>query len=961
MSAAAGASPSGYVPRREEAAIREQVDKVRADGRGRAVLLYGSGGVGKTTLVQTLAGTGGSGDVVWVPPIDVDDSEYWLLSNLETTVAQAVDPEGRHFGPYYDYLRRLPRYSHGVSGYESVLSHLGRINRTFIECYRSFVRTSGRTVVVTLDTVEAVRSMYLLLTLTQWMKELPATLFVLAGRPLSRREHQDPIREELRDPHRPLEFAEIDLQGFDETEAHAFLDRSPIGASLSEAERGQLIELTAGQPLWLALAVEYLLVSDPPEEMLVPIRDQQRPHERFRRRLVTLYRSTGFWAEAIKRLSVVRHSVNQEVWERLMADRELPPEAADWDEAWQLLLRRPWVRPRANRRYVTLHDALAEELAQRLIPLHDQDEAWRRDLWHRATQIYDELTAGSEESIGSELDELTTALRASDGHEQDQLIQEVGKLDARKRELDQLLTAQLHYQILDDFAAGTERFLQLCDQAAKRRDPLFMELICHEVERFVPHGATGEPLEDVLDVVLARFQDWLRTEAPERYIEIVLRIAGFLIGNEQPEPALELLEDLPEEQHVGPRLRYRLANERGNACMRIAGRVEEAEDHFRWALTQARTFSGAEAVFGEAEAQKELGFYYRNLGRWHDADDAYRTARDVLSRIMGPGSSRRDRGEMASIQTNWAYLKALRGDYRQARNLVDSAIAIRRRFGQRQGEAISLSVSGEVYRYDGKFARAWRAYQAAEEIFHELKNWPWLGLIYQEQAICLFQGSRENFVITERQGELARELIQRSLDICRESAIRYYPSALNRAGRIFGDTDPDTGIAHLDEAIDEARRIGDGWFYSANLIEYLELNFRAWRETGRRAYRDAITRRVHDVTAAIDTYRFADLYGRWELLQGHLLVHDVLAGDTDQDLDDAIDHYSVGFRWLADERVGSHGSAAIAGEFEKFRELFDRLPEPVQIQWYERLLGDWSAPDHAERSTSLLARLEELY
>ena len=38
------------------------------------------------------------------------------------------------------------------------------------------VRASGRVVVVTLDTVEAIRSMYLLLTLTQWMKELPGTL-----------------------------------------------------------------------------------------------------------------------------------------------------------------------------------------------------------------------------------------------------------------------------------------------------------------------------------------------------------------------------------------------------------------------------------------------------------------------------------------------------------------------------------------------------------------------------------------------------------------------------------------------------------------------------------------------------------------------------------------------------------------------------------------------------------------
>ena len=75
-----------------------------------------------------------------------------------------------------------------------------------------------------------------------------------------------------------------------------------------------------------------------------------------------------------------------------MADRGLPADADDWAHAWELLLRRPWVRARANKRYVTLHDALAEELGKRVIPLHDQDGAWRNELWHRAKNIYAQLT-----------------------------------------------------------------------------------------------------------------------------------------------------------------------------------------------------------------------------------------------------------------------------------------------------------------------------------------------------------------------------------------------------------------------------------------------------------------------------------------------------------------------------------------------------------------------------------------
>jgi tetratricopeptide (TPR) repeat protein len=272
-------------------------------------------------------------------------------------------------------------------------------------------------------------------------------------------------------------------------------------------------------------------------------------------------------------------------------------------------------------------------------------------------------------------------------------------------------------------------------------------------------------------------------------------------------------------------------------------------------------------------------------------------------------------------------------------------------------------VSGEVHRYEGKFRRAWADYRAAEEIFHELKSWPWLGQLYQQQAICLYQADGEGVTVVEDraqdQMELARVLVNQSLDICRESAVRSYPAALNRAGRIFAVTNVDEGLAHLDEGVREAQRIGDGWFLSANLIEYLELSYSAWRRTGRAEYRAAIDERAGLVETTIATYEFPDLRGRWHLLRAHLLVHD--AGRRADDLDDALAHYAKGFLILADERVGSHGSVAIPQEFALFREVFDRLPEDTQSRWYSRLFTEWAQTPTGEPSTTLLARLEELY
>src|SRR6516225_9549700 len=136
-----------YIPRVEEQVIREEAAHVVADGQSRVVLLYGPGGIGKTSLIRALAQRGSSDDAtVWIRPIDIDDPEYWLLSNLEQQVAEQLDREC--FRPYFSYLSRLPAYTRPDIGHETVVSHLGRIKRVFTQCYTDFVKSSGKTVVI---------------------------------------------------------------------------------------------------------------------------------------------------------------------------------------------------------------------------------------------------------------------------------------------------------------------------------------------------------------------------------------------------------------------------------------------------------------------------------------------------------------------------------------------------------------------------------------------------------------------------------------------------------------------------------------------------------------------------------------------------------------------------------------------------------------------------------------------
>jgi tetratricopeptide (TPR) repeat protein len=968
----------GYIPRAEERRILEESARVRQDGNSRVVLLYGPGGTGKTQLVRHLGYVrAGEPAEIWVDPIDIDDPEFWLLSNLERHVAMRIDPYEAYFRPYMEYLSRLPSLARREISHETVVSHLGRIKSVFAECYQQFIKGSGKTVVIVLDTVETIRGLYLLHTLTQWIKSLPGTLFILCGRPVpALTGAEDPIRHELLGPYQPLTVTTIELGDFTEDVATKYLDESRIGVHLAEAEKIWLVHLTRGHPLWLAFTVSYLQdVGLPPEADVGPLeqaeesldhlrhimpfgremlREGQNLHDAFKRSLIAPYQNSDFWHEAVKRLAVVRQSVDRRIWEELMADQSIPGEAKQPGEAWRRLQETEWIRPRANRQYVTLHDAVAEELAQQLIPLHDLDKHWRHELWRRAADIYSRVTEGSEAELASKLSSLDERLQAwytnpaPIGDEtrpfamESQLILDAAKLDAQKREFCQARAIWLYYEILCDFDTGTGMFLSTFNQAKDDNDILFQDLLAAEMQRFLPGGA--DTFNDVIKEVVEDFRRWLPSEVGQvRYLDIAISMADYFIRAEMPSRALELLDDRLDAAG-GPDQQYRLSNLRGNACMRIPGQAGKGLEYFERALASAQQADSPTNQKLIAAAYKELGFYYRNEGRWDRADESYALAWKAISGILSASSPDQDREEMASIQTNWAYVKGLSGNYRDGTNLVESAINVRRRLKYRQEEGISWSVCGEVYRYERRFQNAWAAYAEAEQIFHDLRNWPWLGLLYQEQAICLYQASQDGIrLLPDREPvEQAKRLITLALDLCGDLAVRGYPSALNRAGRIFGAEDADAGLSYLADGIDWARRLSDGWFWFANLIEYVELSYRAWVKTGRRAYRAQIADRAAEIDQVMSDYEFPDLKGRWNLLHGHLGTHDWLETGDASHLGTALKHYKEGFAQITQGSMGSSGAAAIAGEFKTFGELVWRLTPEIRAEWERELRRVWS-------------------
>ena len=199
-----------------------------------------------------------------------------------------------------------------------------------------------------------------------------------------------------------------------------------------------------------------------------------------------------------------------------------------------------------------------------------------------------------------------------------------------------------------------------------------------------------------------------------------------------------------------------------------------------------------------------------------------------------------------------------------------------------------------------------------------------------------------------------------AVEICSGRSVRSYSSALNRAGRIKGDQNADAGLELLAEGIVQASAISDGWFWLANLVEYAELSYRAWRTTGEHKYRDEIAGYEPHFERVISDYQFPDLRGRWEVVAGHLRIHTWAETGDDRLLDLALRYYADGFLHIAERgHVGSSGAAMIRAIFKTFSELVVGLPENIRAEWVDHLRREWSGRQAGV--TILLALLEELY
>ena len=963
-------APFPYIPREGfKSQIQDAIFVARRQRENQVVLLYGKGGDGKTYFVRELPNEVSDPDLAWVGPYDIDDAEYWLLPNLESEIAEKLDPERRFFAPYFDYQSKLPAVETTKIEFETLVGYSRQGERIFFDCYHRFVDESRQIPVLILDTLEAIRGLDFLPRLVRWMKGMKGTVFILASRPMFIQGAEDPLLIELKAAPTALPCHIVKLEHFTEQESNEYLTQSAVGAALSEDHRRAIIDLCDGSPLWLAMTVNYLSQNEVPQEVSTwPDKDAitaEYLRDDFLRRLTVPYRGSDFWAAAVKYLGVVRRRVSLQVWRRLMTNRTFPDGITTWEEAWGRLKALPWIRTRANENYVTLHDAVAEALAQRVIPLDDKDHSWRKALWDAAARTYWELVEQEMRALEDARRQLNAVMETRRDAPPD-LIREFIKLSVKTTDYYLLVSTAFYYLMLSDREAGIKKFVELFEDSYSSHAYRLIELLWLELQRFLPGEQTFDPLDDIIKPELTRFQAWYKAH-PDNQYEVESRMARYLTpkGVASATEAVKRLTNLLEVNYHNESRVYPLLILRANARLRVPPGAVLARQDFITACDLAKKETAPDKVKKNlGDSLKELGYFHRCTGDWGAARLAYREALEAT-----PVSNLENR---AAIQSQFAYVQALRGRHQEAQEMVESALKVRRKFGDKLYIGLALSVRGEVSRYQCRFNEAMDSYDEAESIFIDLARNPWLGVIRQEMAICLFQAARAKEVVRRfsHYNEMfvkAQDLILESIAICRDSNIRNLPLALNRGGRIFGGHDLERGLEYLKEGIDVAGEVADDMFHLANLIELATLSFSAWERTRDPQYLQVIESRTDEINQACDDTDFFGLEGRWEVLRGHIKFSKALAtnGLRDQHglFGEALSLYESGYPKIAKGYQGAYGIIVLHEQMEKLDELMRKLPETERERWLTEIDNAWRnlPPEEKDMVATLNSMLTDLY
>lgn len=959
------------------------LDKEASSRESQALLIRAEGGVGKTfflreTYRQHKQGQGKIEGVVCLEPIDLDDIKHRPLTHIQDQIIQNIKKdfprlESKAFQSYEEYISNFTKQLNFAESVESiepeaVVAYLRRGITKFKDSYGEFLKDNTIIPVVIFDTVEAIRSFQLQKDLVSWMKRLPGTFFILAGRPAPKGQ-KDTLIELLKPIElyeaRSLPYKTVYLSGFSVKFSEQYLKSKT--SSLDDKHIGAIVELSECKPLILALTLNYLRTKGMPSVVKSWLsQSNEYPkvlwQKEFTHQLLAPYfDDNSFWNQVVLRLAILRRWFSKDMWVSLVNDLELPSNVKDFDEAWAHFLDFPWVRKRAgDNKYITIHDSLSEILAKSL-PLYDPEpEAkFRMKLWKKAEGIYEraikKLRANYEEqeryfqsqklklSSTNFWQDVNFVIRGKihrqyifplkEKNPQQKILNSAVEIDDLATELILLQVTCLHYKLLVDPKEGYEYFFDdLFDETInKKRRYDLGEPIWATMQYFLPdHTASNSVLRSIEETRIKIFQDDYQ-ENIQLQFDIKLRESR-LLSVVRPKDANDLLTKLLKDKEITSNVSwyYDLLMLRGAARRRSKGNLHLAKDDFEKALALTQGEGIADGVDQlQGFALSELVNYYLDLGVWSKATELLDEVKRFYEEFDYKNKKLKD--ERVSLKktveefecseittfTQSGYIEALKGENmnRAFKDAKEGVIQRKKRLKDEQtGDAksrlaIARTVLGEVYRLAKHYEDAYNEFSKAMDIVQELHHNDLLGEVYHQLAYCLFKDRKEGKTINSFQ--TPENLIELSIEYCCDSINpNQRPMALLRAGQIFFEQNKQLGLKYLQDAINSIKEsTNEKEKDDVDDIRTLALIFVTHEEF---VILKALSgsddqpdlKYIQRIEQLIEKSEFIDLKARWYLLQGHLNVLSTSFKD-DNWIDRVFEQYQKGFDLLQKGVVGS--------------------------------------------------------
>ncbi|MBC7232532.1 MAG: ATP-binding protein [Chloroflexi bacterium] len=907
----------------------EELERIRAHVEAwdttRILVIDGPGGVGKTRLLEEVHRQRLAhieflrGQSITTEVINLADVRFQMPMNLARRIALELDPQ--RFQHYLEETDRIVREeSKGLLTLEALERYIHESDKLFLQAYNDMARE--KRVLLLIDTVEAILSLPVGRYLAKIVSQLKNTCVLIAGREGMRAKEliEQALKRTQQQASVILDY--LLLKNFKPETSAEYLDKTPVKGYLEAHPRlrQNLLFLTEGKPLLLALAVEWLLRDMPLPELLKQTpkklqalgdKEKKDLRERFEAALIThirYLRDPG--GDLILDMAHLYYRFDPEVLSAITGW----PEEKSQEQLSRMRRDLFFVKAKPGD-ILVLHDEVARLVREYVWPQLDPFGTRRQELSRMAVEHYRNRLERLEKRMQEAQEE---ALKAEEKGNLAKASEAWRCWAEKRREQWVLVQELLHYTLEVDLKAGYNLFVEKFDQATDKYQLLLRSPLVEEIANYEEKFA-----------------------GDEKY-EVGIRIAKCLLDETEYQDAYEkakaLLEAFPYQDHRRVDTIIQLAN---NAAR--MGRLEEGRQYFEEALRLCKEYQLPDKKWW-AMAENGLGWAYRVLGQWDEAIQHWQTALDYSVEVG-------DRKRMASILNNLGYVYHLKGGSRSGLALSQQALEIAQSLGFGRQIAMNHSTLGEIHLALDRYEEAFAHYREALALFEGERDEEWMAIVYHELSRAKrHQAFDEEETPIRQQKERLEEALryaERSLQLCTDYHLsKELPAAYYGIGSIEADLGQiEKAKSYLQESYNLNKERGELFGLMVDLaalaeLAYMEQDMEKVRELAQEA------RQLQSTGGGKVPANYPLFFGRTlrTLAEAYL---------EQKNYEQALDTYIEALTHIG--RHGGYGKYRFDRELKKLRKRMSEVPSEIRASWCERFIKQWQAkPDLAREHPEVI-------